>query len=118
MLILLAGLQSIPKEFYEAAEVDGASILQRFIYITLPQLKTMIIIAMALDTVWQFRRFGLIYTMTEGGPGRQTEILSLLVYNQYFGFFNFEYAAAIAVITALIILTLSLPYLRIMLRRE
>jgi len=118
MLILLAGLQSIPPQIYEAAEVDGASTLGRFFHITLPQLKTMITIALALDTIWQFRRFGLVFTLTGGGPGRQTEILPILVYKQYFNYFNFEYAATIAVVSAVVILTLSLPYLRIMLRRE
>ena len=78
----------------------------------------MIIVALALDTVWQFRIFGLVYTLTGGGPGRQTETLPLLVYKQYFNYFNFEYAAAIAVASAGVMLILSLPYLRIMLRRE
>ena len=116
MLILLAGLQSIPEDLYEAAKVDGANVFRRFVHITIPQLKTIIVIALALDTVWQFRRFGLIYTMTGGGPGRQTEILSTLVQKQYFGFFNFEYAAAMALITALIMLIITLPYIRIMIR--
>ena len=118
MLILLAGLQSISPELYEAAEVDGASTIQKYFKITLPQLKTMIIIALALDTVWQFRMFGLVFTLTGGGPGRQTETLPLLVYKQYFNYFNFEYAAAIAVASAVVILLLSIPYLWIMLRRE
>lgn len=118
MIILLAGLQSIPPELYEAAEVDGASPVQRYLRITLPQLKTMIIIALALDTVWQFRMFGLVYTLTGGGPGRQTETLPLLVYKQYFNYFNFEYAATVAVTSAVMMLMLSLPYLWIMLRRE
>jgi multiple sugar transport system permease protein len=116
MLILLAGLQSIPEDLYEAAKVDGAGAYRRFIHITLPQLKTIIVIALALDTVWQFRRFGLIYTMTGGGPGRQTEILATLVQKQYFEFFNFEYASAMALITALVILILTFPYVRIMIR--
>jgi multiple sugar transport system permease protein len=118
MLILLAGLQSIPPQLYEAAEVDGASTIQRYVRITLPQLKTMIIIALALDTIWQFRMFGLVFTLTGGGPGRQTETLPLLVYKQYFNYFNFEYAAAIAVASAAAMLVLSIPYLWIMLRRE
>ena len=84
MIILLAGLQSIPRELYEAASIDGASILQRFRYITIPGLKKMFIVALALDTVWEFRRFGLVKAMTEGGPGHATEVLSLLVYKQYF----------------------------------
>ena len=72
MLILLAGLQSIPRELYEAARVDGASVFQEFRNITIPLLKPMMIIAVALDTIWQFRRFGLVYNMTLGGPGHVT----------------------------------------------
>lgn len=117
MIILLAGLQAIPRELYEAARVDGASALQEFRHITIPLLKRMIIIAVALDTIWQFRRFGLIYNMTLGGPGHVTEILSLYVYKQYFRYFNFEYASALAVVMAIIMLTISFPYVRMIVRR-
>jgi multiple sugar transport system permease protein len=117
MLILLAGLQAIPLEIYEAADVDGASSIQKFRHITVPMMRQMIFIAVALDTIWQFRRFGLVFNMTAGGPGNATEILSLYVYKQYFRYFNFEYASAIAVVLAIIMLILSLPYIRTMVRR-
>jgi multiple sugar transport system permease protein len=117
MLILLAGLQAIPDELYEAAQADGASVIQEFRYITLPLMRGMTLIALALDTIWQFRRFGLVFNMTGGGPGDATEILSLYVYKQYFRYFNFEYAAAIAVVLALIMLVFSLPYVRFMIQR-
>ncbi len=117
MIILLAGLQAIPRDLYEAARVDGASALQEFRHITIPLLKRMIIIAVALDTIWQFRRFGLIYNMTLGGPGHVTEILSLYVYKQYFRYFNFEYASALAVVMAIIMLIISIPYVRMIVRR-
>jgi multiple sugar transport system permease protein len=117
MIILLAGLQAIPRELYEAAKVDGASVVQEFRYITLPNMRRMLFIAAAIDTIWQFRRFGLVFNMTLGGPGNATEILSLYVYKQYFRYFNFEYASAIAVVLALIMLLLSLPYVRAMVRR-
>lgn len=117
MIILLAGLQAIPRDLYEAARVDGASALQEFRHITIPLLKRMMIIAVALDTIWQFRRFGLIYNMTLGGPGHVTEILSLYVYKQYFKYFNFEYASALAVVMAIIMLIISIPYVRMIVRR-
>lgn len=117
MLILLAGLQAIPRELYEAARVDGASPIKEFHYITIPMMKGMILIALALDTIWQFRRFGLVFNMTAGGPGNATEILSLYVYKQYFRYFNFEYAAAVAVVLAIIMIILSVPYIRTMVRR-
>jgi multiple sugar transport system permease protein len=117
MIILLAGLQAIPQELYEAARVDGASTLQEFRHITIPLLKRMMIIAAALDTIWQFRRFGLVYNMTLGGPGHVTEILSLYIYKHYFKYFNFEYASALAVVMAVIMLAVSLPYVRMIVRR-
>lgn len=118
MLILLAGLQAIPRDRYEAASIDGASALQRFRYITLPGLKKMLVVSLALDVVWEVRRFGLIQAMTQGGPGTQTEILSTLVYKQYFAFFRFEYASAIAVVMAGVLLLVSLPYIRMISREE
>ncbi|MCR4392641.1 MAG: sugar ABC transporter permease [Candidatus Acetothermia bacterium] len=117
MLVLLAGLQAIPKELYEAAKVDGASPIQEFFHITLPNLKRMVAIATILDIVWQARRFGLIWVMTEGGPARATEILSVLAYKQYFKFFNFEYASAMSVLMAVLLLIVGLPYVRMIVRR-
>jgi multiple sugar transport system permease protein len=117
MIILLAGLQAIPRELYEAAKLDGATTLQEFRHVTIPLLSRMIIIAVALDTIWQFRRFGLVYNMTLGGPGHVTEILSLYIYKQYFKYFNFEYASAMAVVMAVIMLIISFPYVRMIVRR-
>lgn len=118
MLILLAGLQAIPKDLYEAARVDGASALREFRHITLPSLRPMILLAIALDVIWQFRRFGLVYNMTAGGPGNATEILSLHIYKQYFKFFEFEYASAMAVAMAVVMLAISIPYVVTMTRRR
>lgn len=112
MLLLLAGLQSIPQGLYEAAKIDGASAWKRFWYISLPNLSRIIMIAFTLDFIWECRRFGLVYNMTGGNPGHATEVLSLYVYKNFFIFFNFGYAAAIAVVLALIMMTLSFPYLK------
>ena len=117
MLILLAGLQAIPKELYEAARVDGASVLQEFRHITVPGLVRMVQVALALDVIWQFRRFGLVYNMTQGGPGNATDILPLAIYRQYFKYFNFEYASAMAVALAAIMIAISIPYVRMMVKR-
>ncbi|MGC9530387.1 MAG: carbohydrate ABC transporter permease [Candidatus Bipolaricaulaceae bacterium] len=117
MLVLLAGLQAIPRQLYEAAKVDGASWYHEFLHITLPNLKKMIVIATILDIVWQTRRFGLIWVMTQGGPARSTEILSVLAYKHYFKFFNFEYASAMSVAMAFILLLIGLPYVRMVVRR-
>jgi multiple sugar transport system permease protein len=78
MLILLAGLQAIPRHLCEAAQIDGASAWQGFRYITVPGLRTMFIIALVLDTIWQCRLFGMVYGMTGGGPGNATQVISVL----------------------------------------
>lgn len=111
MLILLAGLQAIPRHLYEAGAIDGASKWQLFIHITIPGLRKMIVVALALDIVWEVRRFGLIQAMTKGGPGVLTEVLSTYTYKQYFQFFRFEYASAIAVVMTVVLLLVSLPYI-------
>ena len=111
MLILLAGLQSIPVHLYEAAAIDGASKIKQFVHITLPGIRKMIVVALALDIVWEVRRFGLIQAMTQGGPGVLTEVLSTYTYKQYFQFFRFEYASAISVVMTVVLLLISLPYI-------
>jgi multiple sugar transport system permease protein len=111
MVMLLAGLMAIPGELYEAAEVDGAGRVKRFLHVTLPGLSTIILIALALDMVWEFRRFALVLTMTGGGPGTLTEVLSTLVYKSYFQFFTFEYASAMAILMSAVLFVLSLPYI-------
>lgn len=111
MLILLAGLQSIPRHLYEAAAIDGASKLQTFFHITIPGLRKMIVVALALDIIWEVRRFGLIQAMTQGGPGILTEVLSTYTYKQYFQFFRFEYASSVAVVMSIVLLLVSLPYI-------
>lgn len=111
MVMLLAGLMAIPRELYEAAEVDGAGRLKRFVHVTLPGLSTIILIALALDMVWEFRRFALVLAMTGGGPGTLTEVLSTLVYKSYFQFFTFEYASAMAILMSAVLFFLSLPYI-------
>jgi multiple sugar transport system permease protein len=118
MLILLAGLQAIPRQLYEAAAIDGATPRQSLVYITLPNLRTMFIIALVLDAVWECRVFGMVFSMTGGGPGDATQVLSLLTYRENFEFFNTAYAAAIAVTLACIMLLVSLPYLRLTMKQR
>ena len=118
MLILLAGLQSIPRHLYEAAAIDGASKLQTFFHVTIPGLRKMIVVALALDIVWEVRRFGLIQAMTQGGPGILTEVLSTYTYKQYFQFFRFEYASSVAVVMSIVLLLVSLPYIWMMSQEE
>lgn len=111
-LLLLAGLQVIPSELYEAARVDGASTLQRFTRLTLPLLRGSLVIALLFRTITAFQTFDLAYTLTSGGPGTQTELLSLLSYRTLFSYVNFGLGSALAVILALICFAMAAVYAR------
>ncbi len=97
-LILLAGLQSIPKEFHEAAKVDGASKWQIFRNVTLPLLRNPLLLAILLRTVDSFKLFDKVYALTGGGPGLATETISMYVYREGFKFFNVGAASAGSVV--------------------
>ncbi len=103
-LMLLAGLQSIPKELYEAADVDGASRFQQFTKITIPALRSVATISLVLNGLWVFRNFDIIYVMTEGGPMRSTETLSVQLYQEAFKYFHISYGSAIGVVSLVICL--------------
>jgi len=112
-ILLLAGLQAIPTELYEAANVDGAGWLQRFRHITLPGLRPVIVIGVLLQGLWSLRDFTLILVMTGGGPGRATETLALYVYNNAFSYYKMGYAASVGVIVLLLALGGSIVALRL-----
>lgn len=114
MLMLYSGLQGIPDDLYEAAEVDGANAVQRFFSITLPSLSFIIILTTILDTVYAFRLFDLSNIMTNGGPINASEVLSLYVYRQAFQNLNFNYSSAVAMIMFLITFVFSLVYIKLM----
>ncbi|HEX3083713.1 MAG TPA: sugar ABC transporter permease [Pyrinomonadaceae bacterium] len=116
-LILLAGLQAIPQEPYEAALIDGAGAWQTFLHVTLPLLKPAILIALLLRTMDLLRVFDQIFILTEGGPGFATETVSLYIYRTAFRFSNFGYAAAMSFVLLLITNVISVGYIR-MLRTE
>lgn len=111
-MVFLAGLQAIPKHIYESAEVDGASAWVRFWYITLPMLKRVLLIATLLSSLWTFNDFNVIYILTKGGPVNKTDILITFIYKYSFQFLKFGPAAAMAVITFIILLVVSLIYAR------
>ena len=97
MIIFIAGLLNIPQIYYDAAKVDGANYLQNLIYITIPQMKNTIILAFVSGIIFSFAAFPQQYVMTEGGPSRSTEVLSLLIYKQAFIFTKFGYSSTISV---------------------
>jgi len=99
-LLLLAGLKAIDNEQLEAAEVDGASAVQRFRYVTLPGLKYVIIVVLLLSFISTFNQFGLIFLMTGGGPGGATKLYSILAYEKAIGSLQYGPGSAIALSVA------------------
>lgn len=111
-ITLLAALQAIPKEQYEAAAVDGASSVMQFRFVTLPNLHFALVIVATLDTIWNFKHFDLIQVMTNGGPAGATEVLTTLAYKASFENFEFGYAAAMGVVMSLVLLATTVVYVR------
>jgi multiple sugar transport system permease protein len=108
---LLAGVQSIQDELHEAAAVDGATTLQRFWTITLPQLRPVIFAITSLDLIWNFNSFGLVWVLTQGGPGHSTELPLLFAYNEAFQYGEFGYASALGDAMVVVIATVLVFYL-------
>src|SRR5437763_8589954 len=117
-LVLLAGLQAIPQEPYEAARMDGSSGWQTFRFITLPLLRPAMLIALLLRTMDLLRVFDQIFILTEGGPGFATETVILYIYRAAFRFFDFGYAAAMSFVLLIITNFISAGYLRLLQRQE
>ncbi len=112
MISLLAGLQGIPRELYEAARVDGAGPVKQFFNITLPQLRPIIISMAMLDIIWTTQQFALIWMTTGGGPIRVTEMLSTFTYKLAFARFDFAMASTSAVIILLMSMVIAFFYVR------
>lgn len=117
-LVLLAGLQAIPQEPYEAAVIDGSSTWQTFRHVTLPLLQPAILIALLLRTMDLLRVFDQIFILTQGGPGFSTETVSLYIYRTAFRFFDFGYAAAMSFVLLLLTNLVSVGYIRLLQRQE
>jgi multiple sugar transport system permease protein len=107
MVILLAGLQSIPGELYEAAAIDGAGAGACFAWVTLPLLRPSIFLCLVLGIINSFTSFDLIYVMTRGGPNYATELLITYIYRTAFALTRFDYAAALTVVLFLFLLALT-----------
>lgn len=118
MLIVLAGLQSIPLELFEAAEVDGASSWQTFWRITLPMLLPVVVIGILIRAMDSFKLFDIIYLVTGGGPGNVTETISFYTYLQGFKFFSLGYTAAMAFIQLIVITLIAQFFLRFQKRQQ
>jgi raffinose/stachyose/melibiose transport system permease protein len=112
MVLVLAGLQGVPEEIYQAAALDGARGVRAFWYITLPSIRNVLIVAVLITSIGAFKVFDLIYVTTRGGPANATEVLSTYIYLQAFNLGNMGYANAIAVFLLAIAVVLGLLQLR------
>lgn len=110
-VLLLAGMQQVPTEQLEAAAVDGANATRRFWHVTLPALRPVVLASTALDFIWSFNSFGLVYVMTEGGPGGRTMLPMLFTYLEAFKNRNIGYASAMGDVLVIAVLLVLSVYL-------
>lgn len=112
IILFLAGLKSIPKEEYEAAEIDGASAVGSFRYITIPHLMPIMYMNVVMKTIATFKVFDIIYSLTGGGPGGSTTVVGMLIYKESFEYMKFGQGAAMSFLLLLIVLCFVIVYSR------
>ena len=117
-LLFLAALQTIPHDLPEAATVDGASVWQRFRYVTVPWLRPVLLVVLVTNVIFGFLQFDVVYAITQGGPGNATNLLSILLYRQLFQFSNVGAGSAIAVILGLVAFGVGLLFVKFLYRTE
>ena len=117
-LVLLAGLQTIPRELYEAADMDGATPLQQFARITVPMLRPSIVVALVFRTITSIQTFDIPYAMTGGGPGDATETLAMYIQKTTIDFLDFGYGSALAALMFVVSMLATGTYLKFIRRRE
>lgn len=118
LMLLLAGLQNISPTLYEAASIDGASTVQRFRHITVPQMRPVALGILLLTYIYTFKVFDLIYVMTAGGPVDATTVLPIYIFKLTFSFFRFGEGAAAAMLLLLGLLCLAVGYSRLIQRED
>lgn len=109
----LAAMQAIPRSHYEAAEIDGANAWQRFMHITLPGIRSMIMVMVTIHVLWTFNNFDFVYLATGGGPVNRTYVLPVFVYRQCWDSFNLGYGASIGAVMLLILMVYFIVYMKI-----
>ncbi len=112
MVMLLAGLQTVPQELHEAAEMDGAGTIRRFFSITVPQLKGIIGLVLLLEFIWNFQHFDIIYVLTGGGPAGSTQTFATAVYETAFRGFDLGHAGALGLLWLILLMALVVVYVR------
>jgi multiple sugar transport system permease protein len=118
MVMFLAGLQTIPQEQYEAAAVDGATMVRRFFYITLPNLKSVSSVLLVLGVIWSFNDFNMVFVMTRGGPMNSSMVLPVLVRELSFVHFDLGRGSALSIVIFVLLVSLSYLYLKLIGGRE
>ena len=114
MVIFLAGLQSIPDELYEAARIDGASVWQQFLHVTLPMLQPVMIVNVTISVMGAFNVFDIPFIMTAGGPANATNVMALHIYIRGFKFYRFGFSAALSYVLLVIVTLVAAIQLRLM----
>jgi raffinose/stachyose/melibiose transport system permease protein len=118
MLLFLAGLQTVPTELLEAAKVEGAGPIRRFLYVTFPLLRETTLIVLAITAINALKAYDIVYAMTNGGPANRTQLLSTWMYFLTYNYNTVGQGTAIAVILFTLTLIFAIPYLRIMTRNQ
>ena len=118
MVMLLAGLQTVPNELHEAARVDGAGAVQRFFAVTLPHLRGIVGIVLLLEVIWNFQHFDVIYVMTGGGPAGATQTFATSVYQTAFQGFDLGKAGALGLLWMVLLLIMVVVYVKLSERSE
>lgn len=118
MVLYLAALKSVPRQFYEAAQVDGGSDWQQFIYITLPQIKYMTIFILVINSIRSWQVFAEIFTLTRGGPVNSTNTLVHYLYETAFRYHDMGYASAVSYFLLVVIISLSVLQIRLLSKRH
>jgi multiple sugar transport system permease protein len=116
-LVILAALQSVPQEIYEAAKVDGATPIQLFWYITIPSIRTTLELLVVLASIFSFKQFTIIYLMTGGGPSGATETIVMRIFNTAFRFYDYSYATAFGVAGFVVSLVITFFFISLQSRR-
>ena len=113
MIMQAAALKGVPEELYEAAEIDGAGRLQKFARITLPLIRSTVLINLIIISIATFNVMSLVYAFSGGGPFRTTEVISIYMYKTAFKFFRFGYASALSVAMFLLNILFTVVYIRV-----
>jgi multiple sugar transport system permease protein len=117
-IAFLAAMQAIPKSFYEAAEIDGANAWSKFRYVTLPGIRSMIVVMVTIHVLWTFNNFDFVFLATGGGPVNRTDVLPVYVYRQSWNSYTVGYASSIGTIMLIILMIYFIVYIRFSERGE